>query len=66
MIKELIDKRVGALFMHHGLGHLIGIDTHDVGGYIPNDPVCKARIVKPGLKCLRHNRILEPGLITTN
>jgi len=26
----LVEKRLGAVFMPHGLGHLIGIDTHDV------------------------------------
>lgn len=36
-----------------GLGHLLGLDTHDVGGYAPGTPV---RIDKPGLRSLRTAR----------
>ena len=36
-----------------GLGHLLGLDTHDVGGYAPGTP---PRIDKPGLSSLRTAR----------
>ncbi len=36
-----------------GLGHLLGLDTHDVGGYAPGTP---ERIDKPGLRSLRTSR----------
>jgi len=48
--------------MPHGLGHFIGLDVHDVGGYLPNTP---KRSAKPGLKNLRTSRIMEKDMCIT-
>ncbi|KAH9801235.1 AMP N domain-containing protein [Citrus sinensis] len=32
-VDEMMAARLGAVFMPHGLGHFLGIDTHDPGGY---------------------------------
>lgn len=32
-IDKMMERRLGAVFMPHGLGHFLGIDTHDPGGY---------------------------------
>ena len=37
-IEEMMEKRIGFIFQPHGLGHFIGLDTHDVGGYLGNTP----------------------------
>lgn len=61
-IDELDRNMVGNIFMPHGLGHLLGIDTHDVGGFPPDgDP----RPTTPNLSALRCGRILQSGMIVT-
>lgn len=48
--------------MPHGMGHLLGIDTHDVGGYASGHP---ERSKENGLKSLRTARTLEAGMVMT-
>ena len=52
-LEDMQEADVGALFMPHGLGHLLGIDTHDVGGYGIGLP---PRSMRPGIKVLRLGR----------
>nr|CDJ83491.1 Peptidase M24 domain containing protein [Haemonchus contortus] len=33
-IDEMVNARLGAVFMPHGLGHFVGLDVHDCGGYL--------------------------------
>uniref|UniRef100_A0A7N0UY93 Xaa-Pro dipeptidase n=1 Tax=Kalanchoe fedtschenkoi TaxID=63787 RepID=A0A7N0UY93_KALFE len=60
-VDEMMLERLGAMFMPHGLGHLLGIDTHDPGGY-PKDV---ERPKEFGLKSLRTARKLEEGMVIT-
>lgn len=54
-MEELVEQRVGAIFFPHGLGHLFGLKTHDVGGYTEGP----ARSDKAGLSKLRTRRVLQ-------
>jgi Xaa-Pro dipeptidase len=60
-LDELLARHVPALFMPHGLGHLMGLDVHDVGGY----PEGVTRVDEPGLRSLRCGRALEAGMVIT-
>ncbi|GFS21836.1 XAA-PRO dipeptidase [Elysia marginata] len=60
-VDKMMDTRLGAVFMPHGLGHMLGIDTHDVGGY----PEGVTRSTEPGLRSLRTARVVEPRMVLT-
>jgi Xaa-Pro dipeptidase len=60
-VAEMIQHHVAALFFPHGLGHFMGLDTHDVGGYPPG----VERIPEPGIRYLRARRTLEKGMVIT-
>lgn len=60
-IDDLLKSDIFALFFPHGLGHFLGLDTHDVGGY----PKGVERIDRPGLRFLRTRRELLPGMVVT-
>lgn len=32
-VDDMMKVRLGAVFQPHGLGHLLGLDVHDVGGF---------------------------------
>lgn len=60
-LSDLMENNIFALFFPHGLGHFLGLDTHDVGGY----PKGVQHIDRPGLKYLRARRKLESGMVIT-
>lgn len=66
-IQEYVDSNVLSLFMPHGIGHLMGLDVHDMedlgdlAGYAPG----RERSSLLGWKSLRLNRDLEPGFVCT-
>lgn len=62
VVEDMLHADLGAIFMPHGMGHLIGIDTHDVGGYAAGTP---QRSTRPGLRKLRTARDIEEGMVLT-
>ncbi|TVQ66313.1 MAG: aminopeptidase P family protein [Balneolaceae bacterium] len=60
-LEEMMEVNLFALFFPHGLGHFLGLDTHDVGGY----PKGVERIDRPGIRFLRVRRELEAGMVIT-
>lgn len=64
---ELVRRAAHTLFFTHGLGHLIGLDVHDMedfgdlAGYAPG----RTRRPEFGNKFLRLDRDLEPGVCVT-
>jgi Xaa-Pro aminopeptidase len=66
--KSIIDAGAHALFFPHGVGHLIGLDVHDMENYGENNLGYNAknkRSTQFGLKYLRFARPLVPGIVLT-
>jgi len=61
-LEDMIQAELGQIFVPCGMGHLIGLDTHDVGGYLQGQP---ERIDQKGINKLRTNRILKAGMCLT-
>ena len=65
--KEIVDAGVHALFFPHGVGHLLGMDVHDMedlgdlAGYAPG----RTRSAQFGLSYLRLDRDLSAGMAVT-
>lgn len=61
-IDDMLSAGLAGIFQPHGLGHLIGLDVHDVGGYLPGQP---ERPSEPWLSKLRFARTLKDGMYVT-
>ena len=66
-VHEMLEQGVGGLFMPHGLGHMIGMDVHDMEN-LGEDHVGYAGLARStqlGLKSLRLARKLEENFVIT-
>jgi Xaa-Pro dipeptidase len=60
----ILEKRISSTFLPHGVGHYIGLQVHDVGGFLA-DPTGNT-IPKPeGHPYLRLTRKIEPRMVFT-
>ncbi len=62
--ESAVDTGISSAFFPHGIGHGIGLQVHDVGGFAASDS--GGMIDKPaGHPYLRMTRVLQPGMVVT-
>ena len=67
---EAVRAGAHAMFLPHGLGHMMGMDVHDMEGlgqiYVGFDEETRPNLEQFGTNCLRMGRKLEPGFVITD
>ncbi len=61
---DALERGITSVFFPHGIGHLLGLQVHDVGG-VMGDLKGSERQRPPGHPYLRLTRMLEPGVVVT-
>ena len=67
---EAVAAGAHAMFLPHGLGHMMGMDVHDMEGlgqiYVGFDEETRPNLEQFGTNCLRMGRKLEKGFVMTD
>ena len=68
--EEAVRAGAHAMFFPHGLGHMMGMDVHDMEGlgqiYVGFDEETRPNLEQFGTNCLRMGRRLEKGFVLTD
>lgn len=68
--EEAVRAGAHAMFLPHGLGHMMGMDVHDMEGlgqiYVGFDEETRPILDQFGTNCLRMGRRLEEGFVVTD
>ncbi|TAF36102.1 MAG: aminopeptidase P family protein [Oscillatoriales cyanobacterium] len=66
-VEDLVAMDAHALFFVHGIGHLIGLDVHDMEdlGDLAGYEAGRVRSSRFGLEFLRLNRVLQEGMLVS-
>ena len=69
-VDEAVAAGAHAMFLPHGLGHMMGMDVHDMEGlgqiYVGFNEETRPNLEQFGTNCLRMGRKLEEGFVVTD
>ena len=69
-VDEAVSAGAHAMFLPHGLGHMMGMDVHDMEGlgqiYVGFDDETRPNLEQFGTNCLRMGRRLQEGFVLTD
>ena len=69
-VDDAVEQGAHAMFLPHGLGHMMGMDVHDMEGlgqiHVGFDEETRPRLEQFGTNCHRMGRRLEEGFVITD